>query len=261
MLRFEEVFSGWRDDVEHLAFKTKDEALKSLEDELTSTLEALAPAAELKPPVTVPGMTWDHDRMMRIWWDIRPLLEASGVPPEPYRDEAFKIMAEAKSEAEAREKLREWAERVIREFARAPPTPAAPVPAVELVPVRRPHVITKTCWVCGATFTTDVDLERRLREAEIIGFPALWYELCPKCKEGGIEYRGQILPQWGFRSVEDAVAYRLAEGKSMAWKKTGLKGALRILTEDRLREIGLTEADIIRIRLAMSRWLPPEERE
>jgi hypothetical protein len=200
--------------------------------------------------------------MMKVWWDIRPLFEASGVPPEPYRDEAFKLMAECKSEAEAREKLRKWAEEKIQEFAaKAPPTPTAPVPAVELVPVRRPYIVRKKCWVCGAEFTADLDLEKRLREAEILRFPALWYELCSKCKEGGVEYRGQLLPQWGFRSVEDAVAYRLAEGKAMALKKTGLKGTLRVLTEDRLREIGLTEADIVRIRLAMSRWLPPEERE
>ncbi len=269
MLRFDDIFIGWAEDVRHLAYKSRDEALKDLESLESKLLEELTAKhmpekAPPVPPVTK-APAWDHDRMVRIWWDVKALLEAAGVPPEAYRDEAFKKMSEYATEAEAREALKAWAEDLIRRFPPAPPAPEVrpPAPTVPYMvfPPRMKNIITRRCWICGKTFQVDYDLEQRLRTAGIINFPAIWYQLCEFHKENGGNYRGRELPKWGFRSIEDAVAYRLVEGRSMAWKKTGIKGLTRILTEDDLLDIGLTQEDLFNIRLAMRRWLPPEEWE
>lgn len=121
---------------------------------------------------------------------------------------------------------------------------------VEFVPIlelpRRVKLVTRTCWVCRETFTSDIDLEDRLRRNDISRFPADFYELCPEHKK----------ERYGYSSIEEAVAYRLVESRDTAWKKTGLRG-MRIITKARLQIIGLTDADIAKIQaIEAERWRP-----
>lgn len=155
---------------------------------------------------------------------------------------------------EAKKKAVERVERLLETIApkKAPPPKRPPraAPEVEYVPIlefpRRVKVVTRECWVCGEAFTSDMDLEDRLRRNEILRFPAEFYELCSAHKD----------EKYGYSSVEEAVAYQLVEGRDTAWKKTGLRG-MRVITKTRLRDIGLTDADIAKIQaIETERWRP-----
>jgi len=154
---------------------------------------------------------------------------------------------------EAKKKAVERLERLLETIApkKAPPPKRPPrAPEVEYVPIlefpRRVKVMTRECWVCGVSFSSDIDLEDRLRRNEILRFPAEFYELCSEHKN----------EKYGYNSVEEAVAYQLVEGRDTAWKKTGLRG-MRVLTKTRLRDIGLTDADIAKIQaIETERWRP-----
>jgi len=156
--------------------------------------------------------------------------------------------------AEAKKKAVERLERFLETIApkKVPPEKRPPrvAPEVEYVPIlefpRRVKVMTRECWACRESFTSDIDLEDRLRRNEILRFPAEFYELCPTHKE----------EKYGYSSVEEAVAYQLVEGRDTAWKKTGLRG-MRVLTKTRLRDIGLTDTDIAKIQaIETERWRP-----
>lgn len=148
MLRFDDLFSGWRDDVEHLAFPTRDEALKALEDELRSLLETLQVTykPEVKPPIPIAAPAWDHAEAVKIYWDVRSIFEAANIDPDLYRDEAYKLIATCASPSEARVKLREWAEAKIRELTRVSPPRVRP--EVRPMPPRlEPPDIAPLDWV------------------------------------------------------------------------------------------------------------------
>lgn len=166
--------------------------------------------------------------------------------------EISKAMYAELSVEEAKKKAVERLERLLETIApkKVPPKRPPRPPEVAYVPIlelpRRVRVVTRECWVCGESFTSDIDLEDRLRRNEILRFPAEFYELCPTHKE----------EKYGYSSVEEAVAYQLVEGRDTAWKKTGLRG-MRVLTKTRLRDIGLTDADIAKIQaIETERWRP-----
>lgn len=155
---------------------------------------------------------------------------------------------------EAKEKAVERLERLLETIApkKVPPPKRPPRerPEVEYVPIlelpRKVKLVTRECWIGGESFTSDLDLEDRLRRNEILRFPAEFYELCPEHKR----------EKYGYSSVEEAVAYQLVEGRDTAWKKTGLRG-MRVLTKTRLRDIGLTDTDIAKIQaVETERWRP-----
>jgi len=150
LLKFEDLYRGWSEDVLHLAFKTKDEALERLEDEIQELVGSLA--RKYKPeilPAKIIAPPWDHGSMMNIWWDIRAsIFDAAGIKPDIYRDEAFRLMAQCRSEAEARVKLREWAEekvRLLTKARRAPTRPTDMPPPPSTAP--KPPAIGPLDWV------------------------------------------------------------------------------------------------------------------
>jgi len=145
-----------------------------------------------------------------------------------------------------------------------PPRVAPPPPAIvpEQVPVRvrveevrRPEMVERTCVDCEREFMVDRDLEKRLTDfsteirgrgrvvynGPVLTFPRAFYYLCSECKKR----------RFGYSSVEDAVAFQLLEGE--------ITGKLRLTVED-LRELGLTDEDIMRIMSESLKYRPKEGR-
>ena len=90
-------------------------------------------AREVKPPPPVvkpppPVAPWNHTEMMKLWWEIRPIFEATGIDPALYREEAFGIMAVQPTPDDARRVLRAWAEDTVRRLVVAVPPPVVFVP-------------------------------------------------------------------------------------------------------------------------------------
>jgi hypothetical protein len=140
---------------------------------------------------------------------------------------------------------------------RAPPPPERPavyVRPAELLGPRIPRIVTRSCWIPGCTevFEADEDLEKRVRLVPVLvedtpgrgptyepllRFPPLFYMLCP----------GHRHERFGYRDVWDALGYLVAETRrSMAQRLT--------VTEETLRELGLSNGDIAIIRSRAERW-------
>jgi len=219
-----------------------------------------APPPKIVPPIAPPERGVTDDTIAQLQDIAYKRIAEAGLKWIEHRGsverdiEISKALYADLAVEEAKKKAVERLERLLETIApkKAPPEKRPPrvAPEVAYVPIlefpRRVKVVTRECWVCGEAFTSDLDLEDRLRRNEILRFPAEFYELCPEHKN----------EKYGYSSVEEAVAYQLVEGRDTAWKKTGLRG-MRIITKTRLRDIGLTDADIAKIQaIETERWRP-----
>jgi hypothetical protein len=96
--------------------------------------------------------------------------------------------------------------------------------------------------MCNEKFTADEDLEDLLAENLIhrVDFPLEFYDLCPRHKKEKYDYD----------SVEAAVAFQLVEGQ----RTSNRRRRSEVLTESKLKRIGVTQEQIKTIRQKMLKY-------
>lgn len=243
-------------------YKSTKDRLTEAEEELRKIHEAkpppiVAPPPPLPTPSPAPMPAGLSDEEVRaLWEEFTFILRQAGVPePTLYRSRFDETLNRKESSMENAARLRRLTERIIAEAKR--PAVPAPIP-VTAVPIRvtipgprTRQLVTEICLVCRRYHTIDVDLMRRVSEGSdeirgagrvhheppILGFPDRFYHMCPDCR----------FEQFGYRDIYDALAYLLAEGRRSEYKKVKL-------TKDKLRAVGLDEADLSEIQAQEARY-------